>query len=67
MPHCPYFLNLNGGLHQLARAGRSVLDVSAGKRADRRTFSNAGLGSKQSIVEQPPFIKRKITRLTRCG
>src|SRR5260370_27663784 len=30
-------------------------------------LSSMGLGSKLSTDEQPPFMKRKITRLTRCG
>jgi hypothetical protein len=45
---------------------RSVL-MSPPGRGWPSYFSKAGLGSKLSIVEQPPFMNRKITRLTRCG
>src|SRR5579884_1219469 len=66
MPLWPYFWNLNGDGSNLPAAFWRVvpsLDCPA-------YFTSAGLGSKVSTCDGPPFMNRKMTRLARgvkCG
>src|SRR5579884_2870002 len=63
MPLWPYFWNLNGDGSNLPAAFWRVvpsLDWPA-------YFSSAGLGSKVSTCDGPPFMNKKMTRLARGG
>src|SRR4051794_32846598 len=65
MPDWPYLLNLNGE-GKAAPVRRSVRRVGIG-RILPANLARAGLGSKVSTWDGPPFMKRWMTRLALAG
>src|SRR5688500_5176724 len=70
MPLWPCLANLNGDCIRLPLVLRFVFVANDSGSGWPLYFSSAGLGSKVSMCDGPPFMNKKISRLARgvkCG